>query len=179
VRRGAGDYSVITLRRASVPRSEGPCSNYSIAAPCVHLAAHAVFAAGRSCPHRCATVLADLTASVSFCRIQRCRQRRMRCAFVGDCERCHTPETFSDRAIAARTALAARKRKRLGDQRALRVRCEALSQMQNGVEGGGAIGVWQPQYSGCASCLAVGDATFGRGIGIIPGEATWRTGCRR
>jgi hypothetical protein len=73
-------------------------------------------------------------------------------------------------------AVALRKRKRLGDQRAFRVRCEAVSQMQNEVGDGEQIGAWRPRDSGCALCLPVGDASFGRGSRIILGEAIWRTG---
>lgn len=119
----------------------GPWTNYSIAAPCVHLAAHAVSCVrGRAVHTDVQSCWRILTASVSFGRIRRSRQRRMRRAFVGDRDRFHNSETITGRAIVAGTAVAAHKRKRLGDQRAFRVQCEGLSQMQNGVRGGGKIG---------------------------------------
>jgi hypothetical protein len=78
---------------------------------------------------------------------------------------------FVDREIATWTAVGLSKRKRLEDQRGFRVRCEAVSQMQNGVEGRGEIVAWKPRDSICALCLPVGDASFGRGIGIILGRS--------
>jgi hypothetical protein len=70
-------------------------------------------------------------------------------------------------------------KKKTGDQGAFRVRCEAVSQMQNEVGKGEQIGASRLWDSGCALCFPVGDASVDGEAGSSWGEAIWRTDCRR
>jgi hypothetical protein len=116
--RMCGDVLGDIRRCASVPRSEGPCGNYSIAAPCVHLAPHAL-----SCMQGRAVRTALLLVTGVVSQFRNIRRRRE---------------------IVAWTAVRHAK-KGIGGQRAFRVQCEALSQMRNGAEG---RGNWHVEASG-------------------------------
>jgi hypothetical protein len=134
--RMCGDVLGDIRRCASVPRSEGPRGNYSIAAPCVHLAPHAL-----SCMQGRAVRTALLLVTGVVSQFRNIRRRRE---------------------IVAWTAVAARKRKGLGGQRAFRVQCEALSQMRNGGRGQGklargSLGIAAAPYAqGLRCCLRQG-----------------------
>ena len=152
VRRSAGDWSAMRVRTALRSSS----TNYSIAAPCVHLAAHALSCAcGRAVrfdaqlggasggvrlvrPHT--TLRATVHAGAVLQSRDICLTRRDRCRYSG----CGT------------------QKKKTGCQSAFRVRCEALSQMQTktraeGQSARGGRGIPAALY---ASRFC--DATFGR-----------------
>jgi hypothetical protein len=137
-------------------------TNYSIAAPCVHLAAHAV-----SCVWGRAV---RFVAQLCWCIWQRpSRSAAYDAAGDGACGsgvaiQRHLPDQAGSLPVQR---LRHAKEKDCGTN--FRVQCEAVSQMQNEptLEGNRR---GKPRDSRCALCLPVGDASFGGGIGVTLGE---------
>ena len=158
VRRSAGDWSAMRVRTALRSSS----TNYSIAAPCVHLAAHALSCVCRRAvrfdaqlggasggvrlvrPHT--TLRATVHAGAVLQSRDICLTRRDRCRYSG----CGTQKKKTAGPTSGCSAKLSR-------------RCRTSRRWRE-------TGAAKPRDSRCALCLPVGDASFGGGIGVTLGE---------
>jgi hypothetical protein len=155
VRRYAGDCFVTILRCASVPRSEGSFGYYSIAPPCVHLAAHAApCVRGRAVridaqlcrPHDNIRLVLSYTTPPVTARLSEVMSQRLRSALQSrNIRRASSPWLRSQK-------------KQTGGPNRLSA-CGAKRSRGYRTEWGDTeIGASKPRDFGCALCLPVCDA---------------------